>query len=149
MGDRGEQIVYDYELGKVQELGRPASCVRWHSREGETPGWDISSVDELGQLIRIEVKSSVGPSISSLIMSANEWKAAREYGTAYCVYIVTDALKQQSSIEIIRDPALCILEGTLRLELAAVLVGLVPDDEDPHSAVKDLLIEPSARPQAR
>ena len=34
------------------------------------------------------------------------------------------------------------------LELAAVLVGLVPDDDEPHSSVKDLLIEPSAQPGA-
>jgi hypothetical protein len=130
VGDRGEQIVSDYETARVGASGGDVSKIRWHSREGETPGWDISSVESSGETLRIEVKASIGSTVSSLIISANEWEAARVHGSAYAIYLVTNAFKTQPRIEVIRDPFRLVQERTLRLEVASFLVGLSAESEE-------------------
>lgn len=132
VGDRGEQIVYDYEAARVTASGGDVSKVRWHSREGETPGWDISSVEPSGETLRVEVKASIGSTVSSLIMSANEWEAARVHGPAYAIYLVTNAFKAQPQIEVIRDPFRLVQERTLRLEVASFVVGLSAESDGTH-----------------
>jgi hypothetical protein len=50
IGDRGEFVVYEYERAKVRRLGFDPDLVKWLAREGETPGWDITSVDAGGPI---------------------------------------------------------------------------------------------------
>lgn len=60
VGDAGEQLVMRYEQERLRKLGRHDfdDRVRWHTREQEFPGWDITSFDDDGKEFFIEVKSS-------------------------------------------------------------------------------------------
>jgi hypothetical protein len=89
VGDRGEQVVYDYELAKIQKLG--------------------------------------------------EWGAALKHGAGYFIYVVTNVLKKRPTIEIICDPIALVREDSLRLELASVLIGLVPRENETRSLAADPL----------
>lgn len=118
---------------KVREGSRDPLLVKWHARDGETPGWDITSVDEAGEPIFIEVKASVGESVSELLLTANEWIAAGRHGARYHLYVVTDAMKSRPTIEIISNPSELVETGQLEistaawcLELASSLTALSP-----------------------
>ena len=56
----GERIVFEVEKQKLEDLGRSdlAQKVIWHRdyAKDRTPGWDITSYDESGKKIFIEVK---------------------------------------------------------------------------------------------
>lgn len=142
VGDRGEQVVFDHEAKLASERGRCASTVIWHAKNNETPGWDISSIDETGQPIRIEVKASVGSTVSSFILTANEWEAAKKYGDSYCVYIVTNVFRDRPKIETIRNPSRKVLEGLLTERTASVLIGLNQEgeiDEEETERVEEVI----------
>ena len=127
IGDKGEEIVFDLEVAKLTKLGCDPSAVKWLSREGITPGWDITSVDEFGQPLHIEVKSSIGVGVSSLVLTANEYSAAKDHKSKYCIYLVTNVMKGRPTIEIIRDPLKLIKSGELTAEIAAWLIDLQPE----------------------
>ena len=124
------------EIAKISGFGQSAADVIWHARDGEITGWDISSLDESGQPVQIEVKASVGSSVTSLIMTANEWRAAREHGAGYFLYLVTDVFKKQPRIEVICDPAKRVQEGALRVETASLMIGLIPYETKSASSAK-------------
>ncbi|NLS01996.1 DUF3578 domain-containing protein [Rhizobium sp. P32RR-XVIII] len=128
VGDRGEQIVFDYERARAIRAGYKPEQVKWLSKNGETPGWDITSVDDFGLPIHIEVKASVGPGVSGLLLTANEWIAAVKHGARYHIYLVTDAMKSKSKIEIIRDPVKLIESGALTISEAVWALSLHPNE---------------------
>lgn len=78
VGDAGERAVVNYERDRLLKLGRRdlADRVRWHAAEKDFVGWDITSFDEDGCEIYIEVKSSIGETFSSFGLTVNEWQAA-------------------------------------------------------------------------
>ena len=126
IGDKGEEIVFDLEVAKLKKLGRDPSAIKWLAREGITPGWDITSVDEAGQPLHIEVKASIGAGVSNLVLTANEYSAAKDHKSKYCIYLVTNVMKERPTIEIIRDPLKRIKSGELTAEISAWLIGLQP-----------------------
>ncbi len=71
------------------------------------PGYDIKSVDELGRVRYIEVKSLSGiwESESPAHVTKNEFETAREFGESYWLYIVERVESDEFKIRIIRDPA--------------------------------------------
>jgi hypothetical protein len=127
VGDRGEELVFDLEVAKLKKLGCDPSGVKWLAREGITPGWDITSIDEFGQPLHIEVKASIGADVSNLILTANEYSAAKDHKSKYCIYLVTNVMKERPTIEIIRDPLKRIKSGELTAEISAWLIGLQPN----------------------
>lgn len=137
VGDRGERIVFEYELAEARKAGRGVSEVDWLAKRGLTPGWDITSIDRSGKKLFIEVKSSVGPDVSGLIMTANEWAAAREHGESYCIYLVTSVMKATPKIQIIRNPAKLVLDGYLDVVEAAWALGLHPVSEAAEASMED------------
>ncbi|PDS61401.1 hypothetical protein CO653_33420 [Rhizobium anhuiense] len=126
VGDRGEEIVFNFERSKARSRGYNPESVQWLAKQGVTPGWDITSIDHAGQPIYIEVKSTVGQDVSGLLMTANEWLAAAKHGDRYHIYLVTDAMKSKATIEVIRDPAQLVATGTLTIVEAAWALGLHP-----------------------
>lgn len=78
VGDAGERVVLSYERDRLTKQGRPdlADRIRWHAQNQEFVGWDITSFDGDDHEIFIEVKSSVGKTISAVNISVNEWQAA-------------------------------------------------------------------------
>ncbi|PPQ14916.1 hypothetical protein CV770_34395 [Bradyrhizobium sp. AC87j1] len=126
VGDAGEQIVFDYEIQRVLRLGFDETDVRWLARDGETPGWDITSRNAAGETIYIEVKASVGPKIDTLLITANEWAAALVHGPRYYIYLVTDVLKEAPVIEIIEGPVELENLGQLSARAAVWALDLAP-----------------------
>lgn len=120
VGDAGERAVINHERNRLAKLGRQdlADRVRWHAQEQEYVGWDITPFDDDGDEIFIEVKSSIGESISSVDLTANEWEAACKVARRdrYYVYLVTNALSSRPSIERLRNPASYVDNGRLTCE---------------------------------
>lgn len=76
LGDRGEKIVFDLECARVGQKKR--SLVKWVSREDDSLGYDIQSVDSSGKEILIEVKSTTAsPGSFQIFLSDNELKTAK------------------------------------------------------------------------
>ena len=101
-------------MGRLDLVDR----IRWHTEKGEYPGWDVTSFDENGQEIFIEVKSSVGKNISCVDLTANEWNAAgnKRNCERYFIYIVTNALSESPTIEKMRNPFGFVSNNELQLE---------------------------------
>ena len=105
--------------------------MRWLARDGETPGWDITSLNDMGETIYIEVKASIGSKIDGLLITAKEWMAALEHGSQYHIYLVTDVMRPKPTIEIICGPAALESSGLLSARIAvwsldlSARVGLV------------------------
>jgi hypothetical protein len=103
IGDAGE-------LAAVQHLrailpAPQAATVRWVARDGETPGWDVEYLDERGELVRVEVKSTVGHTFTSFDMTANELIAAKQHGMSYHLYLVANCLSPtKRCLQIVQDP---------------------------------------------
>jgi hypothetical protein len=124
VGDAGERVVFEYEIQKARRLGLDETRVRWLARDGETPGWDITSINDVGEPIYIEVKASLGSKINLLLITANEWAAALEHGPRYYIYLVTDAMKPKPTIEIIGGPATLESSGALSARTAVWALDL-------------------------
>jgi len=120
----GERVVFEYEVQKARRLGFDEARVRWLARDGETPGWDINSLDDAGETIYIEVKASIGPKVDGLLITAKEWMAAIEHGSRYHIYVVTDVMRPRPSIEIIGGPAALESSGLLSAKAAVWALDL-------------------------
>lgn len=120
VGDAGENVVINYERERLTKLGRQdlANRVRWHAQELEFVGWDVTSFDNDGNEIFIEVKSSAGKTVSSVTLTVNEWQTANNVRRRdrYFIYIVTDALSAAPRIECLLNPALYVDEKKLTCE---------------------------------
>lgn len=130
VGDAGERVALTFERNHLTNLGRQdlANRVRHHAAELEFVGWDITSFDDDGNEIFIEVKSPVGKTISSVNLSVNEWEAARDKARRdrYYIYLVTNALSAAPSIERLRNPADHVDAGRLLCEAIVYELQLTP-----------------------
>jgi hypothetical protein len=120
IGDLGEKIALDYERRRLIAAGRfdLADKIIHEEAEGSRPGWDISSFDEIGNAIQIEVKSSVSSTINSLVMTSNEWAAASDKRESYHLYLVTGVSKSGAKkIEILQNPFELNSSGEVELEV--------------------------------
>lgn len=129
IGDKGEEIAFNFEVARVSKFGGSIKEVKWVAREGSTPGWDICSVEQDGEPRYIEVKSSVTQKVSNLILTRTEFLAAAAQKWKYCIYLITDVMKSRPTIEIIRDPIKRIADGQLTAIEDSWLVGLRPRPE--------------------
>jgi hypothetical protein len=136
VGDAGERIVIKHERERLSRAGRQdlADRVRWHAQQLEFPGWDVTSFADDGREVFIEVKSSVGKTVSSVNLTANEWDAACDPSRRdrYFIYLVTNALSSAPIIERLANPASLVDEGKITCEPIVYVVDLrspVPVDE--------------------
>ena len=112
LGDRGEKIVMKAEMDRVmKELQLSdklaAKKVIWKSRESDSYGFDILSVNPDGSPRYIEVKATqnkVGD--MNFYYTLNELETAKQYGKQYYIYIVYDILSKRPKIWRIRNPFL-------------------------------------------
>ena len=83
VGREGEKAVFENEKEKLIALGREdlATKVIWHRDylKDRTPGWDITSFNEEGRKIFIEVKSTVGAvyPLFNLQQMSGRWQEER------------------------------------------------------------------------
>jgi hypothetical protein len=130
VGDAGERAVMRHEQERLARCGRPdlADRVRWHAQHREFVGWDITSFDDNGDELYIEVKSSIGKLVSCVALTVNEWQAACHVARRhrYFVYIVTEALSPTPRIERLQNPASYVDDGRLSCEAIVYELQLSP-----------------------
>nr|WP_231620049.1 DUF3883 domain-containing protein [Pseudoalteromonas sp. NGC95] len=101
----GEKIALAFERSKLANHPELLDKIVHEEAEKNRPGWDISSYNENGEKMRIEVKASSTSTINSLTITSNEWQAAKKYGDSYYIYLVYDVTARGAShIEIIKNP---------------------------------------------
>ena len=97
IGERGEELVLRNELAKLNKWGLSEeliSKVRRVSLESDDYGYDILSFDQNGNEHYIEVKTTKqSNSDLSFILTQNELKHAKMYGSSYSIVIVFDILR--------------------------------------------------------
>ena len=71
--------MFEFEIRKLKKINRKdlAEKVYNHDDNRDYPGWDITSYDESGKEIFIEVKSA-RKSKTVFNITAHEWEAAKE-----------------------------------------------------------------------
>lgn len=81
IGNMGEEFVYQYERDKVASFSKSdVDRVQHLSKlQGDGLGYDISSIDENGNILRIEVKTTSASADSVFYMSRNEKNFFEEY----------------------------------------------------------------------
>ena len=118
IGTAGEEHVYEYEFNKLKKLNKEdlAKKIQRHYANNEYPGWDITSYNEQGEEIYIEVKSTSGKIINSVEITENEWRAAANKYNKYYIYLVNNALtKDIKIIEKINNPKSLVDKNTIEL----------------------------------
>lgn len=117
VGDRGEELIYHLELQRLRALGhqKPEEVVVWTSRTNPGADHDIQSIDETGEVLWIEVKSTTG-SDGRFEWSRPEFEKAMREGSHYELVRVYEANTTRPIAKRFRNPA--ALQGRqLRIEL--------------------------------
>ena len=122
IGNLGEDYVLLHERARLTRAGRAdlAARIEHPAREGRYPGYDIKSYEEDGTERLIEVKASKSPAskVHNFEMTANEWRTAKEPGSAkkYCIYLVTEVTKKRPQLRVIRNPAALVEAQKVAIE---------------------------------
>ncbi len=88
--------------------------IKWISKSGETPGWDIEYYDSTNKIVAIEVKGTNGKNFPNVEITGNEWNAAIELGDQYWIYLVSDCLGTNPKIQRLQNPLKLKETGWLR-----------------------------------
>jgi len=126
VGRRAEEIVIKLLQETLSEDERKS--IRWISRMGETPGWDIDYIDSDGQIIGIEVKGTTGKSFPNVEITCNEWDAAFELQDRYWLYLVTSCFSGTPKVQRINNPSELNNKGEIKVtpllwKLERILAG--------------------------
>lgn len=110
LGDRGEHIVMEAEIERLMHengISRTKACklVKHVSRESDSFGYDIQSVNHDNSPRYIEVKATQGKvGDMTFYYTANELATAKKYGKAYYLYIVYEITSKKPKIWILQNP---------------------------------------------
>lgn len=110
LGDRGEYIVYQAEVSRLmKELSitesKAKKLIKWVSRESDSYGYDIQSVNKDMIPRYIEVKAtqmSVGD--MDFYYTENEYETAKRFGKDYYIYIVFEIQTPHPKIWVVNNP---------------------------------------------
>jgi hypothetical protein len=92
-----------------------AKNIRWISREGLTPGWDLQYETHDGQVIAVDVKGTTGPVFGSIDITVGEWNAALAMADRYWLYLVANSCGTEPIVQRIHNPALLFQTGAAEL----------------------------------
>ena len=92
----------------------------------EFVGWDITSYTPTGVPRRIEVKSTTGAALNSVVLTANEWNKAQIHGTGFELCLVSKVLTKKPTFEYVVDPASYVTRSQMQIEESAYLLRLGP-----------------------
>lgn len=114
IGNRGEEII----LNRLKDIlpGAEAKTLKWNSKDGETPGWDMQYAQVNGTIVAIEVKSTTGQRFPSIELTANEWSAAERLGKNYWLALVAMVMTDKPMIEFISDPYKRTSQGAFQIK---------------------------------
>ena len=112
LGDRGEHIVMEAEIERLMnERGiskmKASKLVKHVSRESDSYGYDILSVNPDNSPRYIEVKATQGKvGDMTFYYTANELATAKKYSKAYYLYIVYEITSKKPKIWVLQNPFL-------------------------------------------
>ncbi len=132
LGRRGEEIVLALERERMEKLGLPAERVVWVAAEAPFADHDIKSVDDDGEDLWVEVKSTSGRD-GRFSWPGAEFRLAVRARHRYLLYRIYEAGTTSPSWICVRDPISHFETGGLRLDLDRLVgdVGaLTAADED-------------------
>ncbi|BCW78325.1 DUF3883 domain-containing protein [Arthrobacter sp. NicSoilC5] len=90
IGKRGEEVVFHAERQRLSKLGKNPDSVRWVSKVNELSPYDLVSLDEDGQVIYLEVKSTKGiDPTETFYISHRELIEATVHRSRYYIFRVT------------------------------------------------------------
>ena len=110
LGDRGEYVVYQAEISRLMTESsiteaKAKKLVKWVSRESDSYGYDIKSVNKDKTPRYIEVKATRGKAGSmNFYYTENEYETAKKYGENYYIYVVYEILTAHPKIWMIKNP---------------------------------------------
>lgn len=110
LGDRGEYVVVQAEVSRLmKELSisesKAKKLIKWVSRESDTYGYDILSVNKDKTPRYIEVKATqrnVGD--MDFYYTENEYETAKRFGKDYYIYVVYEILTPHPKVWVIQNP---------------------------------------------
>jgi hypothetical protein len=130
VGRRGEEIVLCIERERVSKLGLPPDRVTWIADSLPAADHDIKSVDEEGNDLWIEVKSTTGRD-GHFRWPVAEFRLAVRKRRHYVLYRVYEADTTAPSWSRIPDPIGSFDAGELRLDLDRLTGDVGPLAESP------------------
>lgn len=132
VGRRGEELVYEQELKRLRAAGHasPEQLVKWISRDFPAADHDIETIDDDGQPLYIEVKSTTGGD-GDFHWSRNEFFKAVRDGPQYCLCRVYFAGTRQPIIKRFRDPISLLGRKSMRVNLESLRAQLEPASSTP------------------
>ncbi len=116
VGRRGEEIVLALEKARADRLGFPADRVTWTAGADTSADHDITSVDDDGEALWVEVKSTTGRD-GQFSWPAAEFRLAVRARRRYVLYRVYETGTTTPSWTRIRDPIGAFDAGELRLDI--------------------------------
>lgn len=121
LGDRGEELIYRRELERIGRLGHESAedIVKWNSRTDPSGDHDICSIDEDGNTLWIEVKSTSG-SDGVFSWSRREFEKAMLCGDSYELWRVYHADSKNPVAKAFRNPIALLRAGVIRLRLGSL-----------------------------
>ncbi len=104
IGDKGEQLVIEYEKNRVRENGYP-DLVNDVKKVKDGEGYDIYSFDKNGNVTYIEIKTTKGKVDTPFYMSDNEMEFMRQNPKKYKIYRLYnfDPVSNRADFYIISD----------------------------------------------
>lgn len=128
IGKRGEEIVFEiYEPNRLRSLGYSDEAIshvlKWISKDNETANRDLESVDEEGNPIVIEVKSSASED-PNFEMSVEEFRKAVACGDSYYLYRVFNISTTQPYVCRYRNPNKLLQEKKITVDVKQFTLSL-------------------------
>jgi hypothetical protein len=127
LGRQGEEIILGIERRRVEELGWPPDRVVWTARDAPLADHDIKSVDDDGEDLWIEVKSTRGRD-GRFNWTGAEFLLAVRARRRYILYRVYEADTVTPICKPVRDPIGSFETGDLTLDLDRLAADLGPPD---------------------
>ena len=129
LGDRGEELIYLRELERIKRHGHasPEEIVVWSSRTNPNGDHDIRSIDENGDTLWIEVKSTSG-SDGNFAWSRREFEKAMNCGESYELWRVYQVDTKNPIAKVFRNPIALLRAGAIRLQLGSLRATVEPID---------------------
>ncbi|MHB1808130.1 MAG: protein NO VEIN domain-containing protein [Solirubrobacteraceae bacterium] len=125
LGRRGEEIVLAIERARVADLGESLDRVVWTSDAEPFADHDIKSVDDDGEDLWIEVKSTTGRD-GRFSWPGAEFRLAVRARSRYALYRVYEADTTTPTWSCVRDPIGQFETGGLRLDLDRLVGDVGP-----------------------
>lgn len=131
IGHRGEEAVVEAERRRLTLRGQDPDRVVWRSKTRPFAPYDVESIDDDGQTMYIEVKSTSGDDpYDAFEISHAELMWALNHRSRYFVFRVTDAHTSTPLITRFQDPFAMLRDGSAELGLSGARLGFCRPAQD-------------------